>query len=167
MLIREADRVSMGKVPMTRQGYEALVEKLRKFKTVDRQQIIKEIEIARGFGDLSENAEYEAAKEKQGLIERQIKELEQKLANAQVIDPSSMNSDRVIFGATVSLEDLDRGEKIFYQIVGADESDVEQGKISINSPIARALIGKEEGDDVAVQTPGGVRNYSILEISFK
>jgi transcription elongation factor GreA len=157
----------MQKVPMTRQGYETLMEKLRKFKAFDRQQIIKEIEVARGFGDLSENAEYEAAKEKQGLIEKQIKELEQKLSNAMVIDPGSLNSDRVIFGATVRLEDLDRGEHIDYQIVGADEADVEQGKISINSPIARALIGREEGDDVAVQTPGGVRNYSVLEISFK
>jgi transcription elongation factor GreA len=151
---------------MTRQGYEALMEKLRKAKTVDRQMIIKEIEVARGFGDLSENAEYEAAKEKQGLIEKQIKELEQKLTHAMVIDTRSLSSDRVIFGARVRLEDLDRGENIDYQIVGADEADVEQGKISINSPIARALIGKEEGDDVAVQTPGGVRNYSILDISF-
>jgi transcription elongation factor GreA len=151
---------------MTRQGYEALLEKLRKAKTVDRQMIIKEIEVARGFGDLSENAEYEAAKEKQGLIEKQIKELEQKLTHAMVIDTRSLSSDRVIFGARVRLEDLDRGENIDYQIVGADEADVEQGKISINSPIARALIGKEEGDDVAVQTPGGVRNYSILDISF-
>jgi transcription elongation factor GreA len=151
---------------MTRQGYEALLEKLRKAKTVDRQMIIKEIEVARGFGDLSENAEYEAAKEKQGLIEKQIKELEQKLTHAMVIDTRSLSSDRVIFGARVRLEDLDRGENINYQIVGADEADVEQGKISINSPIARALIGKEEGDDVAVQTPGGVRNYSILDISF-
>ncbi len=156
----------MDKVPMTRQGYEALLEKLRKAKTVDRQMIIKEIEVARGFGDLSENAEYEAAKEKQGLIEKQIKELEQKLTHAMVIDTRSLSSDRVIFGARVRLEDLDRGENIDYQIVGADEADVEQGKISINSPIARALIGKEEGDDVAVQTPGGVRNYSILDISF-
>jgi transcription elongation factor GreA len=156
----------MDKVPMTRQGYEALMEKLRKAKTVDRQMIIKEIEVARGFGDLSENAEYEAAKEKQGLIEKQIKELEQKLTHAMVIDTRSLSSDRVIFGARVRLEDLDRGENIDYQIVGADEADVEQGKISINSPIARALIGKEEGDDVAVQTPGGVRNYSILDISF-
>jgi transcription elongation factor GreA len=164
---KEAERASMNKVPMTRQGYEALAEKLRKFKTVDRQMIIKEIEVARGFGDLSENAEYEAAKEKQGLIEKQIKELEQKLTHAMVIDPSSLNSDKVMFGATVCLEDLDRGENIYYQIVGADESDVEQGKISINSPIARALIGRVEGDDVAVQTPGGVRNYSILEITFK
>jgi transcription elongation factor GreA len=157
----------MDKVPMTRQGYEALIEKLRKWKAIDRQQIIKEIEVARDFGDISENAEYEAAKEKQGLIEKGIKELEQKLTHAMVIDPGSLSSDKVIFGATVSLQDLDRGEKIYYQIVGADESDVEQGKISINSPIARALIGKEEGDDVAVQTPGGVRNYSILEINFK
>ncbi len=157
----------MDKVPMTKQGYEALVEKLRKCKTVDRQKIIKEIEVARGFGDLSENAEYEAAKEKQGFVEKQIKELEQKLAYAQVIDPSTLSSDKVIFGATVCLEDLDRDEKIHYRIVGVDEADVEQGKISINSPIARAIIGKEEGDCVEVHTPGGIRNYAILEINFK
>ncbi len=152
---------------MTKQGYEALVEKLRKCKAFDRQNIIKEIEVARGFGDISENAEYEAAKEKQSLVEKQIKELEQKLAHAMVIDTSALSSDRVIFGATVYLEDLDRNEKMYYQIVGMDEADVDQGKISINSPIARALIGKEEGDCVEVHAPGGVRNYSILEITFK
>lgn len=152
---------------MTKQGYEALVEKLRKLKAFDRQQIIKEIEVARGFGDLSENAEYEAAKDKQGLIEKQIKDVEQKLAHAQVIDTRTLSADRVIFGATVYLEDLDRNEKSLFQIVGMDEADIDQGKISINSPIARALIGKEEGDCVEVHAPGGIRNYSILEISFK
>jgi transcription elongation factor GreA len=163
----EDSTLNMEKVPMTRQGYEALLAKLKKFKTVDRQKIIKEIEVARGFGDLSENAEYEAAKEKQGLIEKQIKDLEQKLTSAMIIDTRTLNSDKVIFGATVSLEDLDRDEKILYQIVGADEADVDQGKISIHSPIARALIGREEGDDVQVRTPGGLRNYTILGISFK
>ncbi len=152
---------------MTKQGYEALVEKLRKCKAFDRQNIIKEIEVARGFGDISENAEYEAAKEKQSLVEKQIKELEQKLAHAMVIDTSALSSDRVIFGATVYLEDLDHNKKMYYQIVGMDEANVDQGKISINSPIARALIGKEEGDCVEVHAPGGVRNYSILEITFK
>ncbi len=157
----------MEKIPMTKQGYESLMEKLRRCKTVDRQKIIREIEVARGFGDLSENAEYEAAKEKQGFVEKQIKELEQKLVHALVIDTSTLSSEKVIFGATVCLEDLDREEKIFYQIVGVDEADVEQGKISIKSPMARALIGKEEGDCVEVRTPGGVRNYSILEIVFR
>jgi len=158
--------LNMPKVPMTRQGYEALREKLKKYKTVDRQSIIKEIEVARGFGDISENAEYEAAKEKQGIIEKKIKELEQKLASAMVIDTTELNSDKVIFGATVILDDLDRGEKIVYQIVGADEADADEGKISVHSPIARSLIGKEEGDEVQVRTPGGVRNYRILGISF-
>lgn len=156
----------MDKVPMTKQGYEDLFAKLRKLKAVDRQKVIKEIEAARGHGDLSENAEYDAAKEKQGFVEMQIKELEQKLSHATVIDPSTISSDRVVFGATVLLDDEDRGERIRYRIVGMDEADVAQGKISINSPIARALLGKEEGDCVEVRTPGGVRTYSLLEIQY-
>ncbi len=158
--------MNMPKVPMTRQGYEALLEKLKRYKTIDRQNIIKEIEVARGFGDISENAEYDAAKEKQSIIEKKIKELEQKLASAMIVDTAALNSDRVIFGATVILDDLDRGEKIVYQIVGADEADADGGKISIHSPMARSLIGKEEGDEVQVRTPGGIRNYRILGISF-
>ncbi len=152
---------------MTKLGYDELREKIRKMKAFDRQQIIKEIAAAAAHGDLSENAEYDAAKEKQNFLEGKIKGLEQRLANAKVIDTSRLSSDRVVFGATVLLEDEDKGGEVSYQIVGVDEADLEQGKISISSPIARALIGREEGDSAEVKAPGGIRNYSILEISFK
>ena len=151
---------------MTKTGYEDLKEKLNKMKTVDRQQIIKEIRVAAAHGDLSENAEYDAAKEKQSFIEGKIKDIEQKIGSAQVIDISTLSSDRVVFGATVKLEDEDKGDEVAYSIVGVDEADISINKISISSPIARALIGKEEGDSVQVKAPGGVRNYLILEITF-
>ena len=157
----------MSDVVLTKKGYEELREKLRKMKTTDRQEIIKEIQTAAAHGDLSENAEYDAAKEKQSFIETKIKELEQTLANPRIIDTSTLSSDKVVFGATVRLEDEDKGEEVSYQIVGLKEADVALGTISINSPIARALIGKEEGDYVEVKTPGGLRSYSILEISFQ
>ena len=152
---------------MTKQGYADLKEKLRRMTVYDLQDIIKEMQVAAAHGDLSENAEYTAAKEKKSFIETRIREVEQRLSNAQVIDISTLSSDRVVFGATVQLQDDDKGGEVLYTIVGVDEADVSQGKISLSSPIARALIGKEEGDSVAVQTPGGVRNYSIIEISFK
>ena len=152
---------------MTRQGYEDLKEKLRRMTVYDLQDIIKEVMVAAAHGDLSENAEYTAAKEKKAFIETRIREMEQRLSGAKVIDTSTLSSERVVFGATVLLQDEDKGEEVSYTIVGVDEADVTQGKISISSPIARALIGKEEGDSVAVKTPGGVRNYSITEISFK
>jgi transcription elongation factor GreA len=152
---------------MTRQGYEDLKEKLRRMTVYDLQDIIKEMQVAAAHGDLSENAEYTAAKEKKSFIETRIREVEQRLSNAQVIDTSMLSSDRVVFGATVQLQDEDKGGEVLYTIVGVDEADVSQGKISLSSPIARALIGKEEGDSVAVKTPGGVRNYSIIDISFK
>ena len=152
---------------MTKQGYEELREKVRRLKAFDRQEVIKEIQMAAAHGDLSENAEYDAAKEKQMFIEGKIRELEQKLSNAKVIDTSSLSSDKVVFGATVLLKDEDKGEEVSYQIVGVDEADVARGKISISSPIVRALIGKEEGDSVEVKAPGGIRNYSILEVNFK
>jgi transcription elongation factor GreA len=152
---------------MTKQGYEELKEKLRRMKVYDLQDIIKEVMVAAAHGDLSENAEYTAAKEKKAFIETRIREMEQRLSGAKVIDTSTLSSERVVFGATVLLQDEDKGEEVSYTIVGVDEADVTQGKISISSPIARALIGKEEGDSVAVKTPGGVRNYSITEISFK
>ena len=152
---------------MTKQGYEDLKEKLRRMTVYDLQDIIKEVMVAAAHGDLSENAEYTAAKEKKAFIETRIREMEQRLSGAKVIDTSTLSSDRVVFGATVLLQDEDKGEEVSYTIVGVDEADVTQGKISISSPIARALIGKEEGDSVAVKTPGGVRNYSITEISFK
>jgi len=151
---------------MTKTGYEDLKEKLKKMKTVDRQKIIKEIQVAAAHGDLSENAEYDAAKEKQSFIEGKIKDIEQKISGAKVIDISTLSSDRVVFGATVKLEDEDRDDEVVYSIVGVDEADLSIGKISISSPIARALIGKEEGDSVQVKAPGGVRNYLILEITF-
>lgn len=152
---------------MTKKGYEELKEKLRKMKVVDRQEIIKEVQTAAAHGDLSENAEYDAAKEKQGFIEAKIQEFEKKLATARIIDTSTLSSDKVVFGATVVLEDEDKGGEVTYQIVGVDEADLDLGKISISSPIARALIGKEEGDDVEVKTPGGLRCYSIVEIRFE
>ncbi len=151
---------------MTKTGYEDLKEKLKKMKTVDRQKIIKEIQVAAAHGDLSENAEYDAAKEKQSFIEGKIKDIEQKISGAKVIDITTLSSDRVVFGATVKLEDEDRDDEVEYSIVGVDEADLSKGKISISSPIARALIGKEEGDSVQVKAPGGVRNYLILEITF-
>jgi len=151
---------------MTKTGYEDLKEKLKKMKTVDRQQIIKEIRVAAAHGDLSENAEYDAAKEKQSFIEGKIKDIEGKVGSAQVIDISKLSSDRVVFGSTVKLEDEDKSDEVAYSIVGVDEADISINKISISSPIARALIGKEEGDNVQVRAPGGVRNYLILEITF-
>lgn len=152
---------------MTRKGHEILKEQLRRMKTVDRQEIIKEIATAAAHGDLSENAEYDAAKEKQSFVEGRIKEIEQRLAGAQVIDPSTISSDRVVFGATVVLEDEDRGGEVTYQIVGVDEADVDQGKISVSSPIARALIGRSVDDFIEVKTPGGVRSYTVVEIRFE
>jgi len=152
---------------MTKSGYESLKEKLKRMKTVDRQQIIQEIQAAAAQGDLSENAEYDAAKEKQSFIEGKIKEIETKIAGAKVIDVSSLSSDKVVFGATVTLEDEDKGDEVRYSIVGVDEADLSLGKISISSPIARALIGKEDGDSVQVKTPGGIRNYLILNVSFQ
>ena len=151
---------------MTTQGYEELKERLRRLKSVDLQQAIQEMAAAAAHGDLSENAEYDAAKEKHAFIGGRIREIEDKLSSAQVIDTSGMQSDSVVFGATVLLEDADNGGEVTYRIVGVDEADVAAGKISIGSPIARALIGKQEGDCVDVRTPGGVRSYAILNISF-
>lgn len=156
----------MQKLPMTPDGYKKLQEKLKYLKSVERPKSVKAIEDARGHGDLSENAEYDAAKEHQGQLNRQITEIETALAMAQIIDPSKINSDKVVFGAKVRLHDIDNGEEVEYRIVGAHESDISEGKISIESPIARALIGKEEGDEVKVKAPTGIRTYEILSISF-
>jgi len=152
---------------MTKNGYETLKELLRKMKTTDRQEVIKEIAAAAAHGDLSENAEYDAAKEKQSFVEGRIKEIEQRISTAQVIDPSMINSEKIAFGATIVLEDEDRGGEVTYQIVGVDEADVDQGMISISSPIARALIGKSVDDFIEVKTPGGVRSYTVIEIRFE
>jgi len=158
--------MAMNRCPMTRVGYEQLREELKRLKTKDRYDVAREIEAARGHGDLSENAEYDAAKEKQGHLEARIRDMEDRLAQAEVIDPAGLDSDRVVFGATVVLEDLESGAEVRMQIVGPDEADVKQGKISVHAPLARALIGKEADDEVVVQAPGGTRTYGILEILF-
>ena len=156
------------KTPLTIKGAELLREELARLKTVERPNVIAAIAEARSHGDLSENAEYDAAKERQGFIEGRIKELEGKLANAQIIDPAALDADgRCVFGATVELEDQDSGEQVTYQIVGDDEADVKLGKISVNSPIARALIGKYSGDIATVQAPGGAREYEILDVRYE
>lgn len=156
-----------GKVPMTREGYESLMQRLKHLKDVERPTIIKEIAQAREHGDLSENAEYDAAREKQILIEGRIKELENKLAHAQLVDTSEAKTGKVVFGATVCLENSDSGSKVTYKIVGADEADVRQKTISVNSPIARALIGREVGDTVEVTIPAGEKEYTIMDITFE
>ena len=153
------------KVPMLLEGYNALEEELKTLKTVERQAVVADIEEARAHGDLSENAEYHAAKERQGHIEGRIMELEGKLSRAEVIDPTSLSGDRVVFGATVTLIDED-DQEVVYQIVGADEGDVKAGRISYQSPIARALIGRNQGAEVEVKTPGGERYYEIEKVEF-
>jgi transcription elongation factor GreA len=155
----------MDKIPMTRRGFDVLDAELKQLKTVDRPAIIKDIAEARAHGDLSENAEYHAAREKQGFIEGRIKELEGTLSLADVIDPTKL-SGSVKFGATVTLVDEDTDEEKTYQIVGEVESNIELGLLNIRSPLARALIGKEEGDSVEVATPGGRRGYEILSIRY-
>ena len=153
-------------VPMTSKGHQFLLEELKRLKTVERPRNIRDIEEARSHGDLSENAEFHAAKEKQSLLDFQIRECEDKIARAQVIDIAKLSGDRVVFGATVSLADGDTGDKVVYQIVGDHEAEPKNGKISISSPIARALIGKSEGDEVEVRTPTGVRKFDILSVAY-
>lgn len=158
----------MASFPLTVKGAEKLRAELHKLKTIERPAVIQAIAEARSHGDLSENAEYDAAKEKQGFIEGRIADLEGKLSNAQLIDPATLDSGgRVVFGATVELEDVDSGDTVTYQVVGDDEADIKQGQISVSSPIARALIGKYAGDTVDVQAPGGVRQYEILDVLYK
>ena len=157
----------MATIPLTRRGAEKLKEELQRLKSVERHAVIQAISEARAQGDLSENAEYDAAKDKQGFIEGRILELEAKLAAAQIIDPASVDAGgRVVFGATVDLEDEDSGAKVTYQIVGDDEADIKLGLISISSPIARALIGKESGDIAEVQAPGGLRHWEIVDVRY-
>jgi transcription elongation factor GreA len=157
----------MATIPLTRRGAELLKSELQRLKSVERHAVIQAIAEARAQGDLSENAEYEAAKDKQGFIEGRIKELESKLAAAQVIDPSALDADgKVVFGATVDLEDDKSGAKVTYQIVGDDEADLKLGLISISSPIARALIGKTAGDVAEVQAPGGLRHWEIVDVRY-
>ena len=154
-------------IPLTRRGADLLKSELHRLKSVERHAVIQAISEARAQGDLSENAEYEAAKDKQGFIEGRIKELESKLAAGQVIDPSTLDADgKVVFGATVDLEDEDSGAKVTYQVVGDDEADLKLGLISISSPIARALIGKESGDVAEVQAPGGIKRWEIVDVRY-
>ncbi len=158
----------MSKVPLTVAGAEKLREELHRLKTVDRPSVIAAIAEARSHGDLSENAEYDAAKERQGFIEGRIQEVEGKLSNAQIIDPKLLDADgRCVFGATVEMEDQDSGDVVTYQIVGEDEADIKIGKISVNSPVARALIGKYAGDIAQVQAPGGMREYEIIDVRYE
>ena len=158
----------MIKVPLTVRGAELLKQELHHLKTVERPNVIQAIAEARAQGDLSENAEYDAAKERQGFIEGRIQEVEGKLSNAQIIDPTLLDADgRCVFGATVDLEDQDSGDGVTYQIVGEDEADIKAGKISVSSPMARALIGKYAGDIAQVQAPGGLREYEILDVRYE
>ncbi|MFH4355032.1 MAG: transcription elongation factor GreA [Neisseriaceae bacterium] len=158
----------MEKIPLTSAGAELLRAELKRLKTVERRSIIEAIAEARAHGDLSENAEYHAAKEKQAFVETKIQELEYKLSVAQIIDPKDINTEgKIIFGATVTIENLDTEEEVTYQIVGVDEADIRQGKLSVLSPIARALIGKEEGDIVELETPSGKKELEILKVEYK
>jgi len=157
----------MATIPLTRRGAEKLKEELHRLKSVERHAVIAAISEARAQGDLSENAEYEAAKDKQGFVEGRILEVESKLAAALVIEPSGLNADgKVVFGATVDLEDESTGVKVTYQIVGDDEADLKLGLVSISSPIARALIGKEAGDVAEVHAPGGVKTWEVVEVRY-
>lgn len=155
----------MTKYPITPGGLKKLQEELKRLKGVERPKVIEAIAEARGHGDISENAEYDAAKEQQAFLEKRIRELENKIANADVVDPKQMSTERVVFGLQVTVQDLDSGEEISYQIVGVDEADIAQQRISISSPVARALIGKSVGDVVQVQIPRGLRELEILDIS--
>lgn len=157
----------MQKIPLTVAGAEKLKAELQQLKSVARPEVIAAIAEARSHGDLSENAEYEAAKDRQGFIEGRIAELESKLSHAQIIDPTEIHAEgKIVFGATVTVSDLETNEEATYQIVGDDEADIKTGKISVNSPIARAMIGKEEGDVAEVQAPSGVREYDILTVQY-
>lgn len=157
----------MIKTPLTVNGAELLRTELHRLKTVERPNVIAAIAEARSHGDLSENAEYDAAKERQGFVEGRIAEVESKLSTAQIIDPKLLDADgRCVFGATIDLEDLETGKRVVYQIVGEDEADLKAGKISVSSPIARALIGKFAGDVAEVQAPGGVREYEVIDVRY-
>ncbi len=158
----------MSKVPLTVAGAAKLREELQRLKTIERPKVVAAIAEARSHGDLSENAEYDAAKERQGFLEGRIKDLEGKVSNAQIIDPILLDADgRCVFGATVDLEDQESGDGVTYQIVGEDEADIKQGKLSFGSPMARALIGKYAGDIAQVQAPGGIREYEIIDVRYE
>ncbi|MDF1535544.1 MAG: transcription elongation factor GreA [bacterium] len=155
----------MIRYPITPEGLKKLQQELKKLKSKDRPKVIEAIAVARGHGDISENAEYDAAKEQQAFLEKRIRDIENKVANANVVDPSAMSTDRVVFGLQVTVQDLDSGEEVSYQIVGVDEADISAQRISVSSPVARALIGKRVGDVVQVQIPRGLRELEVLDIS--
>ena len=154
----------MDRIPVTRQGFEALKKELENLKKIERPQNIKAIEEARAHGDLSENAEYAAAKDRQGFIEGRINDLEYKLASVDIIATDKLPKDRAVFGSKVVLENVETGEDVVYQLVGPDESDIENGRISISSPLGKALIGRKPGDELSLQVPGGKRSYELVEI---
>ena len=154
----------MDRTPITRQGYETLHKELEHLKSVERPQVIRSIEEARAHGDLSENAEYHAAKERQAFIEARLNELSYKLGSAEVIDPETLPKDKVVFASRVLLENVDTGEGVEYQLVGPDESNINEGKISITSPLGRAIIGRKPGDEIVLQAPGGKRIYELVDI---
>lgn len=154
----------MDKIPVTRRGYEALKRELESLKRIERPQNIKAIEEARSHGDLSENAEFHAAKDRQGFIEGRIAELEYKLANADIIETKKLPKDRAVFGSRVVLENIETGEDVQYQLVGSDESDIEKGRISVSSPLGKAILGKKPGDELTLQVPGGKRAYELVDI---
>jgi len=154
----------MPRMPITREGYNALLKILEHMKTVERSQIMKEIEAARGHGDLAENAEYHAAKERQGHVEAKIRELENKLGESDIIEISKLPEDKIVFGSVVVLENLETGEKVKYRLVGPHEADIKRNKISVTSPIGRALLGKATGDVATVEAPGGRKEYEVIEI---
>ena len=157
----------MATIPITKRGAESLKAELHQLKTVDRPWVINSISEARAQGDLSENAEYDAAKDRQGFIEGRIQEIEGKLSAAQIIDPAALDAGgKVVFGSTIELEDEETGDKVTYQIVGEDEADIKAGRVNIGSPIARALIGKDEGDTAEVQAPGGIKRYEIISVMY-
>lgn len=154
-------------IPMTREGYQRLQEELKRLIRVERPAVVQAIAEARGHGDLSENAEYEAAKDRQAFIEGRIKELNDKIARAQVINPAELDSDKVVFGATVTLFDVDTGSEVTYQIVGEDEADIKLGKLSVNSPVGKALIGHRLDDEVRINVPSGTKIYEITDIKYE
>jgi len=154
----------MERIPITREGYDSLKSELERLKSVERPKNIRAIEEARGHGDLSENAEFEAAKERQGFIEGRVSELEYKLANADIIDPGALPKDRAVFGSRVVVENIETGESLEYLLVGPEESDIGRGRISVASPLGKSLIGRRTGDEITVQVPGGKRSYELVEI---
>ena len=167
MAVSLLERDTMATIPVTKIGAEKLKAELHQLKTIDRPWVINAISEARAQGDLSENAEYEAAKDRQGFVEGRIQEIEGKLSVAQIIDPSEMDAGgKVVFGSTIELEDEESGNTVTYQIVGEDEADIKFGRVNIGSPIARALIGKDEGDSVEFQAPGGLKRYEIIAVMY-